>query len=152
MNRKPWLMWSVVALGYVFLYVPIVSVIVYSFSASRLATVWGGFSTRWYSALLQNEQILEALGRSLVIAAVSATAAVALGTASGLALSRFGRFPGRGLLSLDNPHLAADHFFSLLKGGAHFRLLIGCGEPLEGEAAEHHVQDAVQLFLRAYRS
>lgn len=102
MNRKPWMLWSVVALGYVFLYVPIASVILYSFSASRLATVWGGFSTRWYSALLQNDQILEALGRSLIIAAVSATAAVALGTASGLALSRFGRFPGRGLLSLMN--------------------------------------------------
>lgn len=102
MNRKPWMLWSVVALGYVFLYVPIASVILYSFSASRLATVWGGFSTRWYTALLQNDQILEALGRSLIIAAVSATAAVALGTASGLALSRFGRFPGRGLLSLMN--------------------------------------------------
>ncbi len=102
MNRKPWMLWVVVALGYVFLYVPIVSVIFYSFSASRLATVWGGFSTRWYSALLQNDQILEALGRSLIIAGVSATAAVALGTASGLALSRFGRFPGRGLLSLMN--------------------------------------------------
>ena len=102
MNRKPWMLWSVVALGYVFLYVPIASVILYSFSASRLATVWGGFSTRWYSALLQNDQILEAVGRSLIIAAVSATAAVALGTASGLALSRFGRFPGRGLLSLMN--------------------------------------------------
>jgi len=57
----------------------------------------------------------------------------------------------RGLLNLDDPHRAADHFFSLLKGGAHFRLLIGCGEPLEGEAAELHVQDAIALFLRAYR-
>ncbi|MFG0584633.1 Biofilm operon icaADBC HTH-type negative transcriptional regulator IcaR [Pseudomonas sp. THAF187a] len=58
----------------------------------------------------------------------------------------------RGLLQLDDPHRAADHFFSLLKGGAHFRLLIGCGDPLQGAAAEHHVQDSVQLFLRAYRA
>ena len=57
----------------------------------------------------------------------------------------------RGLLSLDDPHLAADHFFSLLKGGAHFRLLIGYAEPLTGDAAERHVQESVQLFLRAYR-
>lgn len=57
----------------------------------------------------------------------------------------------RGLLHLEDPHLAADHFFSLLKGGAHFRLLIGCGEPLQGDAAERYVQDSVQLFLRAYR-
>ena len=57
----------------------------------------------------------------------------------------------RGLLRLDDPHLAADHFFSLLKGGAHFRLLIGCAEPLAGAAAERHAQESVQLFLRAYR-
>ncbi|HEY1078174.1 MAG TPA: ABC transporter permease subunit [Fontimonas sp.] len=102
MKRAAWPLYTVMALGYAFLYIPIISVIVYSFSASRLATVWGGFSTRWYVELFGNEQILAALGRSLTIAAVSATAAVLLGTASGLALSRFGRFPGRGLLSLMN--------------------------------------------------
>lgn len=67
-----------------------------------MATVWAGFSTRWYVALFSNEQILQALARSLTIAAVAATAATVLGTACGLALSRFGRFPGRGLLSLMN--------------------------------------------------
>ena len=100
MNRRPWWLWAVIAGGYAFLYLPIVSVIAYSFSASRLATVWGGFSLRWYGELFRNQQILDALGRSLLIAAVAATAAVALGTASGMALSRFGRFPGRGVLSL----------------------------------------------------
>ena len=100
MNRRPWWLWAVIAGGYAFLYLPILSVIVYSFSASRLATVWGGFSLRWYGELFRNQQILDALGRSLLIAAVAATAAVALGTASGMALSRFGRFPGRGVLSL----------------------------------------------------
>ena len=102
MNRRNWSLWAVMAAGYAFLYVPILSLAVYSFSASRMATVWGGFSTRWYAALFANEQIMQALGRSLAIAALSATLATVLGTASGLALSRFGRFPGRGLLSLMN--------------------------------------------------
>lgn len=102
MNRRNWGLWAVMALGYAFLYVPILSVAVYSFSASRMATVWGGFSTRWYASLFANEQIMEALGRSLTIAALAASFATILGTASGLALSRFGRFPGRGLLSLMN--------------------------------------------------
>ena len=102
MNRRNWSLWAVMAAGYAFLYVPILSLAVYSFSASRIATVWGGFSTRWYAALFANEQIMQALGRSLAIAALSATLATVLGTASGLALSRFGRFPGRGLLSLMN--------------------------------------------------
>ena len=102
MNRRPWWLWAVIAGGYAFLYLPILSVIAYSFSASRLATVWGGFSLRWYGELFRNQQILDALGRSLLIAAVAATAAVMLGTASGMALSRFGRFPGRGVLSLMN--------------------------------------------------
>ena len=102
MNRRPWWLWAVIVGGYAFLYIPILSVIVYSFSASRLATVWGGFSTRWYVALFENQQILDALWRSLTISATAATAAVFLGTASGMALSRFGRFPGRGVLSLMN--------------------------------------------------
>src|SRR5690606_37903614 len=102
MKRQSWWLWAVIAAGYAFLYIPIVSVIVYSFSASRLATVWGGFSLRWYGELFGNQQILDALGRSLVISATAATAAVFLGTASGMALSRFGRFPGRGVLSLMN--------------------------------------------------
>ena len=102
MRRRPWWLWAVIVGGYAFLYIPIISVIVYSFSASRLATVWGGFSLRWYGALFENQQILDALGRSLTISATAATAAVCLGTASGMALSRFGRFPGRGVLSLMN--------------------------------------------------
>lgn len=56
-----------------------------------------------------------------------------------------------GLLRIDDTLMAADQFFSLVKGGAHFRLLIGCCAPLEGAAAERHVHEAVGLFLRAYR-
>lgn len=56
-----------------------------------------------------------------------------------------------GKLRIDDPHCAADQFFSLVKGGANFCLLIGCGEPMQGAAAEQHVQNAVTMFVRAYR-
>lgn len=102
MNRRNWALIAVMVVGYAFLYLPIISMVAYSFSDSRLATVWGGFSTRWYGELYNNRQIMAALGRSFLIAAISATAAVCIGTASGLALSRFGKFPGRGMLSLMN--------------------------------------------------
>lgn len=102
MNRRPWLLYTMMAFSYAFLYIPIVSVIVFSFNKSRLVTVWGGFSTQWYGKLFENEQILAAAWRSFLIAATSASFAVVVGTAAGLALARFGRFPGRGLLSLMN--------------------------------------------------
>ncbi|MEM7000246.1 MAG: ABC transporter permease subunit [Pseudomonadota bacterium] len=81
--------------GYAFLYLPIVLLIVFSFNDSRIPTVWNGFSFRWYTALLENEQVLEAAGLSLRIAFVSATAATVLGTLAGIALNQMGRFRGR---------------------------------------------------------
>jgi putrescine transport system permease protein len=90
---------STLAFGYAFLYIPLVSVIVYSFNDSRLATVWGGFSTRWYGALLKNEQVLQAAFLSLRIAVVTATLATVFGTMAGMAMARFGRFRGRTLMS-----------------------------------------------------
>ena len=87
------------ALGFAFLYLPIVSLVVYSFNASKLVTVWGGWSARWYGELLRDDQILRAAWLSLRIAAVTATAAVVLGTLAGLVLARMGRFRGRLLLS-----------------------------------------------------
>ena len=90
---------SALVFGFAFLYIPILSLIVYSFNKSRLVTVWGGFSTQWYGRLFQNEQILNAAWLSLKIAAITATGAVVLGTLAGLALARFGRFKGRTLLS-----------------------------------------------------
>jgi putrescine transport system permease protein len=89
----------VLTLGFAFLYTPIVSLIVYSFNESRLVTVWGGFSTKWYGALFRNEQILGAAWLSIKIAVLSATLAVVLGTLAGMALARFGPFKGRTLLS-----------------------------------------------------
>ena len=90
---------SVLAFGYAFLYIPLVSVVVYSFNDSSLATVWGGFSTRWYGELFRNDQILDAALLSLQVAASTATLATILGTMAGLILVRFGRFRGRTLFS-----------------------------------------------------
>jgi len=90
---------SVLVFGFAFLYVPILSLIVYSFNKSRLVTVWAGFSTEWYGRLLRNDQVLDAAWLSLKIAALNATGAVILGTLAGLALARFGKFKGRTLLS-----------------------------------------------------
>ena len=99
MKRQSRFIISVLAFGYAFLYIPLLSVIFYSFNDSKLATVWGGFSTRWYGELLRNEQILDALSLSLRVAATSATLATVFGTMAGLVLVRFGRFRGRTLFS-----------------------------------------------------
>jgi putrescine transport system permease protein len=90
---------GVLCFGFAFLYVPILSMMVYSFNGSRLVTVWGGFSTRWYGALLSNRQVIDALLLSLKIAFVSATFATMLGTMAGFALARFRRFRGRTLFA-----------------------------------------------------
>jgi len=99
MNRQSRFVLSVLAFGYAFLYVPLVLVVVYSFNDSRIATIWGGFSTRWYGELFRNEQILDAAFLSLRVALTSATLATIFGTMAGLVLARFGRFKGRTLFS-----------------------------------------------------
>ncbi len=88
---------TVLGLGYAFLYLPLALVMFYSFNESRLVTVWGGFSTKWWSALFANEAMLRAAWLSLRIAAVSATIAAAIGLAAGYALARTPSFFGRGL-------------------------------------------------------
>lgn len=85
--------------GFAFLYLPILALIAYSFNSSRLVTVWGGFSTHWYGALLHNQPLLDAAWLSIRLGLVSATAATALGTLAALALTRHGRFFGRTLFS-----------------------------------------------------
>jgi putrescine transport system permease protein len=88
-----------VALGLAFLYLPIAILVIYSFNASRLVTVWGGWSTRWYVALWHDAAMLDAAWTSLRIAALSATAASVLGTLGAVVLVRAGRFWGRTLFS-----------------------------------------------------
>jgi putrescine transport system permease protein len=95
MKRLSPLLIVMLCFGYAFFYVPILSMIVYSFNKSRLATVWGGFSTQWYGRLLRNQQVLDAALLSVGIGLVSATFATILGTMAGMALARFRRFPGR---------------------------------------------------------
>ena len=93
---------TMLVLGLVFLYVPIVSMIVFSFNNSRLVTVWDAAHSptlKWYQALLRNEQILGAAFLSIRIALIAASAAVVLGTLAGMALARFGAFRGRLLLA-----------------------------------------------------
>ena len=86
---------TALVLGMAFLYLPIAVLVIYSFNASRLVAVWGGWSTRWYVELLNDEALIEAAIVSLRLALASATAATVLGTLAALALARFGRFLGR---------------------------------------------------------
>ena len=99
MNRRPVFLISVLCFGFAFFYIPILSMMVYSFNASKLATVWGGFSTKWYLSLLSNKKVVDALILSLQIAVLSSTFATILGTMAGIALARFRRFRGRVLFS-----------------------------------------------------
>ncbi len=90
---------SLVLFGYAFLYLPILTLVVYSFNASDRVTVWQGFSTRWYAALLEDDQILGAAWLSLKIAVMSASVATALGLLGGYVMVRYGRFRTRTLFS-----------------------------------------------------
>src|SRR3569832_1173976 len=87
------------ALGFAFLYVPIVILVIYSFNASRLVTVWGGWSLRWYGEFFHDRAMLEATLMSFRVAATSATIAALLGTLAAMALARGGSFKGRTLFS-----------------------------------------------------
>jgi putrescine transport system permease protein len=86
-------------LGFAFLYLPIVLLVVFSFNESRLVTVWGGFSTRWYGELFRNQQMLDAAWVTVRIGFVSATVATVFGTLAAVALVRFHRFPARMLFT-----------------------------------------------------
>lgn len=99
MKRRPTFLITVMCFGFAFFYIPILSMIVFSFNNSRLATVWGGFSTKWYVSLLSNDKVIDALMLSLKIAVVSATFATILGTMAGITLARFTKFRGRTLFS-----------------------------------------------------
>lgn len=102
MKANTWFRRLALFFGFGFLYIPILSMIVFSFNSSRLVTVWDANDSptlKWYRALLANEQILGAAWLSIKVAAVTATGAVILGTLAGLVLARFGPFKGRTLLS-----------------------------------------------------
>jgi len=98
-ERFPPLLFSILCFGIAVLYIPILVLIGYSFNASELVNVWGGFSTTWYTELLHNRQILNAAALSLEIGVVASTGAVILGTLAAIALTRYRAFRGRLLLT-----------------------------------------------------
>ncbi|MCB1478571.1 MAG: ABC transporter permease subunit [Tepidamorphaceae bacterium] len=100
MNRgASWFNVTSVVLGFAFLYLPILILIIFSFNESRLVTVWAGFSTKWYVELFRNEGLMNAAWVTARVAFVSASIATVLGTLAAIALVRFGRFHGRTLFS-----------------------------------------------------
>ncbi|RBI77546.1 putrescine ABC transporter permease PotI [Roseovarius sp. TE539] len=99
MRRLTWFNTTSLTLGFAFLYLPMIILIVYSFNKSELVTVWAGFSTRWYGELLENDAFLDAAWVTLQVAVVSSTVATVLGTLAALVLVRAGRFIGRTLFS-----------------------------------------------------
>ena len=99
MRRFSWFNATSLALGFAFLYLPMFILIVYSFNASKLVTVWAGFSTKWYGELIRNEAFLDAAWVTLRVALISSTIATVLGTMAAYTMVRVGRFPGRTLFS-----------------------------------------------------
>jgi putrescine transport system permease protein len=100
MNRKfTWFNATSLTLGFAFLYVPMLILIIYSFNESKLVTVWAGFSTKWYGELLRNDAFLDAALVTLKVALLSSTLAAILGTMAAYVLVRSGRFLGRTLFS-----------------------------------------------------
>ncbi|HTH59310.1 MAG TPA: ABC transporter permease subunit [Paraburkholderia sp.] len=94
MKPNRFLQWLALGIGFAFLYIPIVSLIVYSFNESQLVTVWTRFSIRWYVALLHDDELISAAWLSLRIALMTAFASVVIGTWAGFVLARMGRFRG----------------------------------------------------------
>lgn len=85
----------ILTLGFAFLYIPIIILVIYSFNASRLVTVWGGFSLQWYAAMWSNQGLMDAAWVTARVGVLSATLGTVLGTLAALALVRYSRFPGR---------------------------------------------------------
>lgn len=94
MKTNRYLQFIALGLGFAFLYIPIISLIVYSFNESQLVTVWTRFSTRWYQALLTDDELINAAWLSLRIGLMTAFASVVIGTWAGFVLARMGRFRG----------------------------------------------------------
>lgn len=97
--KRGWPLLVGAGIGFALLYVPLAIMVIYSFNASKLASVWGGWSVQWYGELLRNTQILTAAWVSLKVAALAASIGTVFGTLIGYAMSRFGRFRFRLLLS-----------------------------------------------------
>lgn len=124
-GRVPFASTVMLLFGFAFLYAPIVLLIIFSFNAGKLVSVWSGFSTQWYGELLRNEQILQSVWVSIQIAVVNATIATVLGTLGAYALARFGAFKGRTLFTgmMTAPLVMPD----VITGLATLLLFVGIG-------------------------
>ncbi|MDA5095675.1 ABC transporter permease subunit [Aliiroseovarius sp. KMU-50] len=99
MRKLSWFNTLSLTLGFAFLYIPMLILIIYSFNAGKLVTVWSGFSFKWYGELMQNEAFLQAAWVTLKVAVMSSTIATVLGTMAAYVMVRAGRFRGRTLFS-----------------------------------------------------
>lgn len=99
MTRLSWFNTVSLTLGFAFLYIPMIILVIFSFNESKLVTVWAGFSTKWYGELMQNEAFLSAAWVTVKVAVMSSTLATVLGTMAAYVLVRAGRFSGRTLFS-----------------------------------------------------
>ena len=99
MKRFSWFNATSLTLGFAFLYLPMIILVIYSFNASKLVTVWGGFSAKWYGELMQNDAFLDAAWVTIKVAVMSSTIATILGTMAAYVLIRGGRFLGRTVFS-----------------------------------------------------
>lgn len=124
-GRIPYTSVAMMLFGFAFLYAPIVILIIFSFNAGKLVSVWSGFSTQWYVELLRNEQILQSVWVSIRIAVVNATVATILGTLGAYSLNRFGAFRGRTLFTgmMTAPLVMPD----VITGLATLLLFVGLG-------------------------
>jgi len=99
MNKTSWFNVVSLTLGFAFLYIPMIILIIFSFNESKLVTVWAGFSTKWYGELMHNKAFLDAAWVTIKVAAFSSTIATVLGTMAAYVMVRGGRFRGRTLFS-----------------------------------------------------
>jgi putrescine transport system permease protein len=149
-GRRSWFVLSMLCFGFAFLYVPILSMVVYSFNASRLVTVWDSAHSptlAWYAELFHNSEIMEAARLSFRIAAVNATGAVILGTLAAFALERYRRFRGRGLFSLLT---TAPMVLPEVITGLSLLLLFVVMEPVIGARGATTITIAHMTFSMAY--
>ena len=149
-DRLSWFVLSMLCFGFAFLYVPILSMVVYSFNASRLVTVWDSAHSptlAWYVELFHNSEIMEAARLSFRIASVNATGAVILGTLAAFALERYRRFRGRGLFSLLT---TAPMVLPEVITGLSLLLLFVVLEPLIGARGATTITIAHMTFSMAY--
>jgi len=149
-GRRSWFVLSMLCFGFAFLYVPILSMIVYSFNASRLVTVWDSAHSptlAWYAELFHNAEIMEAARLSFRIASVNATGAVILGTLAAFALERYRRFRGRGLFSLLT---TAPMVLPEVITGLSLLLLFVVLEPVVGARGATTITIAHMTFSMAY--